>query len=230
MGTSPFKRLIISGAVLLILGLIGAITFTQWWSDWAPPRKDYPIQGISVSATQEPIAWRSVHAQDVDFAYIAVTDGFSHRDTGFASNWEEAQKAGLRYGARLDYDLCRSPVDQATLFITTVPRDNGALPPAVSLDFHEGCETRPPRDVILSDLNTLLNLIEGHAGKPALLRVSKAFDALYMVDEGINRTLWEEGSYFPPSYGSRPWVMWTASHGRKIEGIDTPVEWVVVAK
>lgn len=228
--SNPLRRwlTIALGGALVIS--IGAAIIWGLWVRWAPARDQYPMQGISVSSAQGVIDWRSVAAQDVDFAYIRATDGANLRDPKFAENWAGTRGAGLRYGAEIAFDLCRLASDQATLFITTVPRDNAALPPVVRLDFTQRCQVRPGRDTVLSELNTLLNLIEVHGGKPALLRVSKAFEAAYDIGSGINRTLWMEGNFFPPDYASRPWVMWTASDARRIEGIEGPVEWDVVAK
>jgi lysozyme len=203
---SRFTRWLRIAAVLLVVLAVAALILWALSMRWTPSRQDYPTQGVSVSAAQGNIDWRTVHAQDVDFAYIRATSGTGMRDKVFAANWEGARAAGLRYGAELVFDLCKLASDQATEFITTVPRDNAALPPAVRLDFAPACTVRPGRDAVLSELNTLLNLIESHSGKPALLRVSRDFDQVYDVGTGINRTLWLEGNFFPPDYAARPWV------------------------
>ena len=135
----------------------------------------------------------------------------------------------MRYGALMAYSLCRSPADQGTTFMTTVPRDNAALPPAIRLAFDPACGKRPRRDQLLSDLNTLVNLVESHAGKPVLLNVTEEFDEVYDVGSGINRTLWLDANFFPPDYASRSWVMWTATDMRHIDGANGPVRWNVVA-
>jgi len=41
----------------------------------------------------------------------------------------------------------------------------------VRIGTDEGCAVPPGRDTILSELNTLLNVIEVHGGKPALIRL-----------------------------------------------------------
>lgn len=229
MGALSRVRFIRVGLVLLVLATIGALVLWFLWTRWTPSRGQYPTQGISVSADQGVIDWRSVRAQDVDFAYIRATSSSNRRDSAFAANWAGARAAGLRYGAEHVFDLCRQAIDQATEFITTVPRDNAALPPVVRLGFDPDCPTRPGRAAVLSELNTLLNLIEAHDGKPALLRVSRDFNTLYDMGSGVNRTLWVEGNFFAPDYVARPWVMWTASDGRRVEGVSGPVEWDVVA-
>lgn len=200
----------------------------RWQRQWAPSRDEFPTQGIAVSSALGRIDWAGVRIADVDFAYIRATDGEGRRDPQFSENWEGARAHGLRYGAELDFSLCRSAVDQATQFITTVPRDAGALPPVVGLDINESCPRRPTAEAVYSELDTLLNLIEAHDGKPAILRLTADFEERFGLAERINRTLWLERDWFKPRYTVKPWVMWTASRSRRIPGVDAPVAWVVV--
>lgn len=217
--------------IAALFALIAALATAGWWlaTGWAPSRDRYPVQGVSVSAAQGEIDWRTLRTQGVDFAYIRATAGAEERDPRFARNWAQARTAGLRYGAELVFNPCERASDQATLFITTVPRDNAALPPVVRIASDDGCAAPPGRDIILSELNTLLNVVEVHGGKPALIRLPKDLEQRYDLASGINRTLWMEGNFFPPDYASHAWVMWTASDIRRVEGVEGPVEWNVVA-
>lgn len=225
----PLARKLRIAAGMLVLAAIALVIGWWYWIDWAPSRDTYPLQGITVSRAQGTVDWGSIRAQGVDFAYIRAISG-DGRDPAFARNWAEARRAGLRYGAELAYDPCRPANEQATLFITTVPRDNAMLPPAVRLDRTRHCAGgQPGRDHIVSELNTLINLVEAHSGKTALLRVSKGFEAAYAVSTSINRTLWLERNFFTPDYAARPWVMWTANSERRIDGAKGAVEWNVVA-
>lgn len=214
----------------LLAILIAALLVAGWIyaRRWAPSRDTYPMQGVSVGSGQGAINWSAVAGQGADFAYIRASAGDSWRDPAFAANWAGARGAGLRYGAEHDYSLCATAGAQGTTFISTVPRDNGALPAVVRLDIRDDCAARPARANVLADLNTLLVLIEAHSGKPAILRVSRAFDAAYDISGGVNRTLWLEGNLFPPDYARRSWVMWTASNFRHLGGIETAVDWNVV--
>lgn len=214
--------------LLLALAVAGFAAF--WWlaAHWAPPRDRYPVQGIVVDAANGPVDWPTVRAQAVDFAYLQATAGDAERDPDFARNWAEAARTGLRYGAVHRYSLCRLAGDQARLFIANVPRDNAALPPVVALDFDAGCTARPSRDVVLSELNTLLNEIEAHSGKPVILRLSKPFERAYAISEGINRTVWLNGNVVPPDYAAHVWVLWTANDWRQVPGVEGRVGWTVV--
>jgi lysozyme len=197
---------------------------------WAPSRDQYAVQGVLVSEANGEPRWSELGATGVDFAYITAVEGARGRDRRFQSNLEGVQQAGIRYGALHHFDICRLASDQATLFITTVPRSKSALPPAVQLDFSETCTGRPNRALILSELATFLGQIEAHSGSPAILLLTPEFEKEYQVSKAIDRTVWLEGNWLLPDYSARPWVMWTANSARRIPGIDGPVRWVVVRK
>jgi lysozyme len=216
------------GAGLLVALLIGAVVLWWYMGHWAPGREKYPVQGVAVSAENGAVEWPTLRAQGVDFAYLAATGGDRQRDGTFSANWSGARAAGLRYGAMHGYSLCASASDQARLFISSVPRDNGALPPVVTLGFQQGCATRPSRDVVMSELNTFLNEIEAHSGKPAVLHISQAFEETYQISDGVNRTIWLDRAWWPPAYAAHPWVLWTANPERHLRGLEGTVGWTVV--
>lgn len=218
-------RIVVAVVLLLALGAL-----LLWWlsGSLAPSRQDYPMQGVAISERNGAVEWPTLRADDVDFAYLAATAGADRRDPAFAANWAGAREAGLRYGAIHGYSLCKPASDQARLFIASVPRDNAALPPVVSLDFDAACTARPRRDALLAELNTFLAEIEAHSGKPAILRIARPFEEAYQLSAGINRTIWLERDLFAPDYAAHPWVLWTANHGRRLRGAEGTVEWAVV--
>ena len=228
MANRNIKKTLLSLATIAIVLLVIAFVLRNIAVSWAPSRDQYPVQGISVDESHGEIIWHVAGATGVDFAYIQATDGGEQRDANFAKNIKGAREAGIRYGALHNYSLCRLATDQATMFVTTVPRGENMLPPAVRLAFDNGCGDRPGRALVLSELNMFLNQIEAHSEKPAILAVSKEFEELYNISSGIDRTFWLEANFFPPDYATKPWVMWRASDMRRISGLDGPVNWNVV--
>lgn len=228
MAARTWKRRLGFAALALaaLAALAGALY--AYALQWRPSIEKYPLQGVDVSHHQGEIHWPSVRASGAEFAYIKATEGADHRDTRFADNWQQSEAAGLKHGAYHFYTLCRPAIDQATNFIATVPREELALPPAVDLEFGGNCAARPSRETLLADLTSFLQMIEAHAGKPAILYVTSEFEDAYAVSSGIHRTLWLRRLFLPPNYGERPWVMWQASSVRRIEGIEGPVDWNVV--
>lgn len=217
------------GAIALAL-LLGIYVVWGYVSGWAPSKSEYPVQGIVVSEANGTPNWPMLAATGVDFAYITSGEGMKGRDKQFEANLEGARQAGIRYGALHHFDICRLASDQATLFITTVPRSEQALPPAVQLDFSDSCTSRPNRALILSELATFLSQIEAHSGVPAILLLSREFEEQYKVSSAIDRNVWLEENWFLPDYSARPWVMWTANTARSVGGVDGTVRWAVVRK
>lgn len=216
---------------IIMLGIaLAAFTGWRYVTAWAPSRDEYPVQGIVVNESNGRPNWAELGATGVDFAYITAVEGARARDAEFQANLAGAQDAGIRFGALHHFDICRLASDQATMFITSVPRNERALPPAVQLDFSETCKGRPNRALILSELATFLNQIEAHSGTPAILLLTPEFEKEYQVSKSIDRTVWLEGNWLLPDYSARPWVMWTANLKRRIDGVDGPVRWVVVRK
>lgn len=224
------KRKLVRWGVLLLMVAGAAYALWNFATNWAPPRSDYPVQGIVVDQSNGAPAWAQLGATGVDFAYITAVEGAAGRDPQFQSNLAAVQDAGIRFGALHHFDLCRPASEQATMFITSVPRNDLALPPAVQLDFVENCKSRPNRALILSELATFLNQVEAHSGTPAILLLGPEFEKEYQVSKSIDRNIWLEGNGISPDYSARAWVMWTANSQRRIDGINGPVRWVVVRK
>ena len=215
------------GAIALAMAL-GAFVLWRVVIGWTPSLDDYPVQGIVVDASNGEPVWSTLAATGVDFAYLTATIGDKTRDPKFASNMEAISDVGIRYGALHIFDICRLATDQATLFITTVPRSPNALPPAVALDYSKTCTSKPDRPLILSEISTFLSQIEAHSGKPAVLLLAQEFEEQYRISAAVDRNVWLERTWLLPDYAARPWVMWTANMARNIDGVDGRVRWVVV--
>jgi lysozyme len=220
------KRIAIWAAALAFVVLL----LWRFSIGWTPSRDDYPTQGIDVSHHQGEIDWKAAHADGVDFAYIKASEGTDMRDPQFEKNWAESKAAGVRRGAYHYFDLCRLARDQATNFITVVPRERAALPPAVDLEFGGNCASRPSRTVFLDELATFVRMVEAHSEKPVMLYLTPEFEEEYQVSAVIDRPLWLRRVAFPPDFGAHPWVMWQANPRKRVAGISGSVDWDVVRK
>jgi lysozyme len=218
-----------NGAIILAALLLMFILWT-YLTGWAPTRDEYPVQGLAVDESNEKPDWARLGLSGVDFAYLTATEGTEKRDKSFEYNLEGVKQAGIRYGVVHKFDICRLASDQATLFMTTVPRDKNALPPAVQIGFSDTCTSKPNRGVILSELATFMNQIEAHSGTPSILLLSRDFEQEYGISGAIDRTIWVEGTWFLPEYSAKPWVMWSANTHKRIGGVEGPVRWTVIRK
>ena len=230
---SRCKRFVLVPA--LAVGIVSA-TFGGWYwaTHWAPDRTRFAVQGLWLDAASGPVEWAMVKADGpaghgADFVYLTASVGASDRDPAFAAGFEAARNAGLQVGAVHVYDLCVPADVQASNFVTTVPRDKRMLPAAIALGINTTrCPDPPGEASIDSELTTFLNEVERHLGRPVVLMPTAAVEARYHLAARIDRNVWVSGSYRVPTYVSRPWVLWTATHRLRIAGVAAPVRWVVV--
>ena len=217
-----------AAGVLIGAGLLG-IGGWSFATGWHPAQGQYPLQGIDLGENPGPVEWGIVRARGADFAYLVATSGADRRDPGFEANWAALPEAGLRRGAVHLFSLCQLAADQANAFNAFVPRTADALPVAVDVSYRADCTARPDRNVLVGELRTFITMVETHTRKPVLLRLTKAVDTDYQLSAAIDRPVWSIGNLFPPSYAARSWRMWRASDIRRIDGIEGPVNWNVVA-
>ena len=200
--------------IIVIAGLAG-----WWWTgQWRPDRTAWPIQGVAVSAENQPLSWPTLAATGAQFAYIDATRGRSRVNHGFSDEHDRALAAGLRVGAIHHYALCQFASEQASPFVRLVPREADALPPAVMLDDDPDCTRRPSRALLLSELTTFLNQVETHMGKPAIIAPSADLEAEYRLSAAINRPLWLRRNWREPEATIRPWVIWQANDHYRAAG------------
>jgi lysozyme len=217
-------------AALLLLVALGGGAWL-WWQGrhWTPARAQFPVQGVLIGAADGPVDFKALRAVGADFAYLEASRGASGRDPAFAANLERARASGLPFGVVHAYDPCVPAERQAANFVTIVPRDSSLLPPAIALDkLAEHCADPASEAGLESELTTFLNQIEGHVGKPVVLKLAPAFEERYHIAARIERNLWLERDWFQPGYAGRPWTLWTANSALATEAGDAPVRWVVV--
>lgn len=217
---------LVGGALLLVALLLAALV---WAGRWRPSPVRYPLQGVDLSEQPPAIAWDSVRAAGADFAYLVATGGTAYRDPGFEANWQALPDAGLRRGAVHLYSLCEDGRAQADAFNAVVPRAADALPAAVDIDLREGCDPPPAGPAVTDGVRAFVARVETHTGRPLLLRLSRAAERRYGLSRALDRPLWLEGDFIAPGYATRPWRMWRASDRRRIEGVEEPMNWDVVA-
>ncbi|MGN6499208.1 MAG: glycoside hydrolase family 25 protein, partial [Tsuneonella sp.] len=178
------------GAVALAVLIAGG---WGWWrlQSWTPSEAVYPDQGAEISAASGAVNFRTLRALGADFVYLDATDGAGRTDQRFSTNLAAARAAGLRVGAVHRFDPCAMADGQSANFVTVVPRGRELLPPAIALDgTADECPHRVSEAAVESELMTLINQIEAHAGRPAILQVSPEFERRYGLGERLDRNLW----------------------------------------
>ena len=217
-------------AALLLLVLLGAGGWLWWQGQhWAPPRREFAQQGVLVGARDGEANFRALKAIGADFAYLEASSGAAGRDPTFAANLARVRESGLPFGVVHAYDPCVAAERQAGNFVTIVPRDDMLLPPAIALErLASDCGDPVSEAAVESELTTFLNQVEGHTGKPAVLKLAPAFEERYRMAARIERNLWLERDWLEPAYAGRPWTLWTANSQLRTAASDEPVRWLVL--
>jgi lysozyme len=225
--TSPWRLRLLGIAVLLAMAGGG----WGWWhlGHWSPPRADFPLQGAEVGGEDGPVDWVALKTLGADFVYLDASASAFARDPAFVDHLEAVKAAKLQWGAVHRYDPCQPAERQAANFVTVVPREGSALPPAVWLDqLADDCPIKVSDAAIESELTTFLNQIETHTGKAAILKISGQFESRYQIAARVDRNLWLERLRFQPDYAGRPWMLWTANDRLATAALEGGVRWVVV--
>ena len=216
-------------AAVLLAALAGGAWL--WWQvqHWTPPEHEFPEQGAEISAADGPVNFRTLRALGADFVYLDSSRGAEEEDARFSANLAAARSANLKVGAVHEFDPCTRADGQSANFVTMVPRGPAMLPPAIALDeTADNCPDRVGDAAVESELMTLINQIEAHAGRQAILKVSERFEDRYGLAGRMERTLWLERTRLQPAYVGRPWLLWTANAELRSEAAEEPIRWVVV--
>lgn len=216
------KRLLFA----LILLILFSITFYMFMSGIIlfnnPSKSKYPVRGVDVSHYQGDIDWDTLVNQGIDFAFIKATEGSSHVDKKFATNWEEASQTDIVIGAYHFFSFESSGLTQAENFIKTVPLTESTLPPVVDLEFYGKFSNEPPESAtVRTELEKFINALEKHYGKKVIIYTTQSAYKLYIENFFNNNPLWIRSVYTRPNIpDNRQWTFWQYSDRGRLNGYE----------
>ena len=185
----------------------------------------YPVHGVDVSKYQGDIDWGRVRASGIDFAFIKATEGGDHTDDMFRRNWDAARAAGMPRGAYHYYYFCRPASEQAAWFIRHVPREPGALPPALDLEWNhksKTCPWRPDPATVRREALFFLQALTAYYGKRPVIYTTVDF---YRDNDlgrlpGFHFWLRSVAGHPEEVYPGQRWAFWQYTGTGLVEGVD----------
>jgi lysozyme len=193
----------------------------------ASPRK-LAVHGVDVSRWQGDIDWETLRTQGANFAYIKATDGGDHLDPMFKTNWRKAKEAGLKRGAYHFFYWCRTAGEQADWFIRNVPKEAGALPPVVDVEWNGGssCKRRIARARVLEKMQVFLDKLERHYGQRPIIYTAPDFYRDNLRGELLDYPFWLRSVAAHPAkvYPGRKWLFWQYSGSGLSDGVDGKID------
>lgn len=193
----------------------------------ASPRK-LAVHGVDVSRWQGDIDWAKLRTQGANFAYIKATDGGDHLDPMFKKNWRKAKEAGLKRGAYHFFYWCRTAGEQADWFIRNVPREAGALPPVIDVEYNgeSSCKKRLSRARVLEKMQVFMDKLEAHYGQRPIIYTAPDFYRDNLKGELLDYPFWLRSVAAHPSkrYPGRKWVFWQYSGSGLSHGVEGKID------
>ncbi|KQQ86016.1 GH25 family lysozyme [Aureimonas sp. Leaf324] len=190
----------------------------------------YPVHGIDVSKYQGKIAWDTVRAGGVAFAYIKSTEGGDRVDSAFRRNWDAAGAAGVPRGAYHFFYWCRSGAEQARWFIENVPRDPAALPPVLDVEWTPDsptCTRRPPREEMVREMTAFMDTLEKHYGVRPIIYAPIDIHRDRLIGTFPKHQFWLRGVKDHPSVnyaGREDWRFWQWTATGTVPGVSGEVD------
>jgi lysozyme len=181
------------------------------------------VHGVDVSRWQGEIDWPKLRGQGANFAWIKATDGGDHLDPMFARNWRQAGRAGLKRGAYHFFYWCRRASEQADWFIRNVPKEEGALPPVLDVEWNaqSNCRKRPSRANVLEKMQVFMDRLEAHYGQRPIIYTAPDFYRDNLEGAFPDHPFWLRSVAAHPSqvYPGRKWLFWQYSGSGLSHGV-----------
>ncbi len=214
------------GLITKILIIFLAIAIWNSCSSVTQRIEGFSIHGIDVSHHQKHIEWDSVAAQNnIQFAFVKATEGFTFQDSLFCYNWSQIEKVGLLRGAYHFYRPNMSPILQAINFTSLVNLSVGDLPPV--LDFEVvGNQTHAN---LIRDLQTWLTIVEDYYDIRPIIYTNQKMYHKYIKGHFDNYPLWiaRYNTIEPEMSFQQDWTFWQYGNRGRINGIQGDVDFNV---
>jgi lysozyme len=213
-----------TGVAIGAFGLAAAASAPFLYARLETARLWHDVIGVDVSSHEGDIDWTALAASSVAFAYIKATEGGDFRDRRFQDNWDGAKAAGMPRGAYHFLTQCRSGAEQAANFIRTVPREAGALPPAVDAEHMGPCSSGQTVADIRGELVAFMDAVEAHYGKRPIVYVTYEFHQAHLDGHAGTEHFWVRSLFLPPSIQKQSWLFWQFHNRGFRPGISGPVD------
>ncbi|UWU24836.1 glycoside hydrolase family 25 protein (plasmid) [Rhizobium sp. CB3060] len=191
------------------------------------PRK-LAVHGVDVSRWQGDIDWEKLQAQGANFVYLKATDGGDHLDPMFKKNWRRAKEAGLKRGAYHFFYWCRTAGEQADWFMRNVPREAGALPPVIDVEWNgeSSCKRKPSREHVLEKMQVFMDKLERYYGQRPIIYTAPDFYRDNLRGEFTDYPFWLRSVAAHPSqvYPGRKWLFWQYSGSGLTHGVEGRID------
>ena len=189
----------------------------------------YPVHGIDVSRFQGQVNWSEARANGVNFAFLKATEGGDAVDPLFMSHWQGAAAAGVLRGGYHVFYHCRPAIEQARWFIAHVPRQAGALPPVLDVEWtptSPTCRSRRAPETIRAEVRVYLAAVSRHYNQRPIVYATLDFFHDNDLGQIAGADFWLRSVAAPmaAAYPGQSWTFWQYSSTGLVPGISGKVD------
>lgn len=190
--------------------------------------KHYEVHGVDVSRWQTNMDWEKVRSRGGNFAFIKATDGGDHLDPMFKTNWARTRAAGIPRGAYHFFYWCRNASSQADWFIRNVPKEPGALPPVIDVEYNgqSSCKMRLTTAQVREKMQVFMDRLERHYGQRPIIYTAPDFYKDHLQGAFKDYPFWLRAVAQHPSrvYPNRKWTFWQYSGSGLSQGVNGKID------
>ncbi len=212
--------LITLGILAILIDLTVLLYTGKIWFN-SPTRKEYPVQGITLSSLQGAINFNALEMENISFAYLKASEGKSLKDKQFSASWEESKESTVKTGAYHKFSFSDDGQTQAKNFINTVGKisnDGYRLYPAVEVTKSGLSLASPPKkESVVSALKEYCKTIKNEYAVNPIIITGDKFYKEYLKDDFSGYKLWIIDLLSKPE--SINWSLWCYSPRGKLNGI-----------
>ena len=209
--TLGITAILIDLSVLLYTGKI-------WFN--SPTRKEYPVQGITLSSLQGAINFNALEIENISFAYLKASEGKGLKDMQLSASWEDSKDSTVKTGAYHKFSFSDDGEEQAKNFINTVGRisnDGYRLYPAVEVTKSGLSLASPPKkETVVKELKEYCKTIKNEYAVNPIIITGDKFYKEYLKDDFSGYKLWIIDLLSKPK--SINWSLWCYSPRGKLNG------------
>lgn len=219
--------LITLGIIAILIDLTILMYMGKIWFN-SPTRKEYPVQGVTLSSLQGEINFNAFEIENISFAYIKATEGESLVDEQFENSWDSAKDSTVKTGAYHKFSFSDDGKIQAENFVKTVGKisnDGYRLFPAVEVT-KSGLSLgySPDKETIVEELKEYCKVIKNEYGFNPIIMTGDKFYRDYLKDDFSGYKLWIIDLFSEPK--SISWSFWSYSPRGKVNGVSNKKNYV----
>jgi len=179
--------------------------------------KNQNIKGIDISHHNKITDWSEV-SKTSTFCLMKATEGKSHKDKKFISNWDSSKKHNMVRGAYHFFSPNVSAEKQFKNYQSRVTLQRGDFPPILDVELKE-CD--------IDEVNKWLEMAENHYGVKPIVYTTYMFFKVFMDGRLKDYPIWiymSDNMGIQPSFDDYKCVLWQYNQKGRISGISGNVD------